>query len=128
MAKNFDFISEENYKELVSEHAYEYLTENRPDDVLYSMDEFDELMNPQVESEGALWLAQRIHFGDFNPNHDYFYFNGYANLCSTDWADEYYDKHLDRDEFLEWCDGESYLDDYKEDEEDEDEDESEEEE
>ena len=89
------------------------------------MDEFDELMNDSVKENGALWLAQRIFFGDFNPNHDYFYFNGYANLVSTDDADGYYEDHIDRDYFLDWCDEQGYLDEYIEDEEDEEEDEDE---
>ena len=46
--------------------------------VLYNMDDFDEMMEGYSPTE----LAQRIFFGDFNPNDDYFYFNSYANLES----------------------------------------------
>ena len=46
--------------------------------VLYNMEDFDEMMEGYTPTE----LAQRIFFGDFNPNDDYFYFNGYANLES----------------------------------------------
>ena len=46
--------------------------------VLYNMDDFDEMMEGYSPTE----LAERIFFGDFNINHDYFYFNGYANLES----------------------------------------------
>ena len=46
--------------------------------VLYNMDDFDEMMKGYTPIE----LAQRIFFGDFNPNDDYFYFNSYANLES----------------------------------------------
>ena len=46
--------------------------------VLYNMDDFDEMMEGYTPTE----LAQRIFFGDFNPNDDYFGFNGYANLES----------------------------------------------
>lgn len=46
--------------------------------VLYNMDDFDEMMEEYTPTE----LAQRIFFGDFNPNDDYFYFNSYANLES----------------------------------------------
>ena len=45
---------------------------------LYNMDDFDEVMRGYTPTE----LAQRIFFGDFNINHDYFFFNGYANLES----------------------------------------------
>ena len=47
--------------------------------VLYNMDDFDEIIG---EGYTPTELAERIFFGDFNPNGDYFYFNGYANLES----------------------------------------------
>lgn len=46
--------------------------------VLYNMEDFDEMMEGYTPTE----LAQRIFFGDFNINDDYFYFNSYANLES----------------------------------------------
>lgn len=45
---------------------------------LYNMEDFDMVMEGYTPTE----LAQRIFFGDFNINHDYFFFNGYANLES----------------------------------------------
>ena len=45
---------------------------------LYDMDDFDTIMEGYTPTE----LAQRIFFGDFNINDDYFYFNGYGNLES----------------------------------------------
>lgn len=60
------------------------------DDRYYPMEEFDELHAHYQPLE----LAQRIFFGDFNPNHDYFRYNGYGNLVSSDWID--YSDHLDR--------------------------------
>lgn len=49
----------------------------------YDMEEFDEFMSNYKPME----LAQMIHFGDFNPNDDYFRFDGYGNLVSLDWQD-----------------------------------------
>lgn len=46
--------------------------------VLYNMEDFDEMMEGYTPTE----IAERIFFGDFNPNNDYFYFNGYGNLES----------------------------------------------
>ena len=46
--------------------------------VLYDMCDFDEMMEGYTPTE----LAERIFFGDFYINHDYFFFNGYANLES----------------------------------------------
>ena len=49
----------------------------------YNMDEFDELMF----NYSPLQIAQMIFFGDFNPNDEYFRFNGYGNLESANWGD-----------------------------------------
>lgn len=38
----------------------------------------------------------RREYGEFNPNRDYFYYNGYGNLVSADYKD--YSAHLDK-----WC-------------------------
>ena len=45
-----------------------------------SMDFFDEYM----EGKEPSWIANRIFYGDFNPNDEYFTFNGYGNLVSYD--------------------------------------------
>ena len=49
---------------------------------LYDMDMFDELMGAYSEKEGAWQLACRVVYGNFNPAHDYFGFDGYENLVS----------------------------------------------
>lgn len=48
------------------------------DDYIFSMDEFDEIMDGRTPSD----IAGRIFYGKFNPWDDYFQFNGYANLES----------------------------------------------
>lgn len=47
--------------------------------VLYNMDDFDEIIG---EGYSPTELAERIFFGDFNINDDYFGFDSYANLES----------------------------------------------
>lgn len=49
----------------------------------YDMDSFDEFMSNYTPSE----IARMIHFGEFNPNDDYFRFDGYGNLESLDWQE-----------------------------------------
>ena len=44
------------------------------------MDLFDEYMEGQEPS----WIANRIFYGDFNPNNEYFMFDGCGNLISYD--------------------------------------------
>ena len=51
---------------------------NAYDDVIYNMYDFDEIMNGQTPE----WIANRIYFGDYNPNAEYFTFNGYGNVES----------------------------------------------
>ena len=49
--------------------------------IYYDMDLFDEFMANCTPSE----IARMIYFGEFNPNDDYFRFDGYGNLESLDW-------------------------------------------
>lgn len=61
---------------------------------LFDMDSFNEIMCGMDPID----IAMRIFFGEFNPNHEYFRFNGYENLESLseydlekellDWEDE----------------------------------------
>lgn len=73
------------------------------DDRYYNMDELNEMLYGLTPSEV---LARTFYGGDddtkdangnrgeFNPNRDYFYYNGYGNLVSTDYKDNY-NYHLD---------------------------------
>lgn len=77
------------------------------DDRYYSMGELDEFYNG-VEPSEILCRAYYGHdaetyttdasgnkeYGEFNPNRDYFTYNGYGNLVSADYKD--YSAHLDR--------------------------------
>lgn len=53
------------------------------DDYIYDMSEFDEIMGNMSPWE----IARCCYYGhEFCPAHDYFRFNGYANLESFDFA------------------------------------------
>ena len=57
---------------------------NFEDCTYYDMDEFDEFLSNHTPME----IAQMIFYGgEFNPNDEYFYFNGYGNLESANWGD-----------------------------------------
>lgn len=76
------------------------------DDRYYSMDEIDEIYN-NVDPLELLYRAYYGHdaetyhtdeygrkeYGEFNPNRDYFRYNGYGNLVSADYKD--YSAYLD---------------------------------
>ena len=57
---------------------------NYYDDEIFSMDEFDEIMDGTTPTD----LSYKIFYGDFNPNNAYFYFNGYGNLKSSDYIED----------------------------------------
>ena len=75
------------------------------DDRYYEMDMLPELLS----GTNIIDLLNMAYFGNdenycvdnygckryesFNPNREYFYFNGYGNLCSTNYKD--YSAHLD---------------------------------
>lgn len=61
-------------------HAYDGSFEEA---IYYDMDEFDEFLSNATPTE----IARMIYFGDFNPNDDYFRFDGYGNLESLDWQE-----------------------------------------
>ena len=76
------------------------------DDRYYSMDELDEFYNGTEPLEilrrayygrdDDTWTTDSSGnktYGEFNPNRDYFYYNGYGNLVSSDYKD--YSAHLD---------------------------------
>ena len=76
------------------------------DDRYYCMDELDELYNGTAPSEilcRAYYgrdddtyttdASGNRTYGEFNPNREYFYFNGYGNLVSSNYKD--YSAHLD---------------------------------
>lgn len=79
-----------NDSDLVALHN-EYCGEtNNFDDTIYTMDMFDELFT----GSDPLDVAARVFYGtdenreesSFNPNRDYFYFNGYGNPVSLDYV------------------------------------------
>lgn len=92
------------------------LGDNRIED----MDFLDELYQGKEATE----ILRRAYFGhdddtwheengervydEFNPNRDYFYFNGYGNLVSTDERD--YIDYLDLDYVQDIIDNEGHLD------------------
>ena len=91
------------------------------DDRYYSMDELDELYNGTEPSE---LLRQAFYgydeetyttdrdgnktYGAFNPNRDYFRYNGYGNLVSADYKD--YSGQLDKYAVESMSENRSYID------------------
>lgn len=91
------------------------------DDRYYSMDELDEV----YRDSDPLEILRRAYYGrdndtwttdssgnktycEFNPNRDYFYYNGYGNLVSSDYKD--YSAHLDNCAIEAMSENRSYID------------------
>lgn len=62
-----------------------YQGEVNGDSYIYRIDDFDEIMGGEIAPSE---LACRIFYGDFNPNHDYFWYDGYGNLRSSDYVSD----------------------------------------
>lgn len=54
---------------------------------VYNMVEFDEICESMTASD----IARRCFYGKFNPNDNYFIFNGYENFDSSDYLDDFID-------------------------------------
>ena len=67
---------------LHNEYCYET---NDYDDEIIEMERFDEICEGMTPSD----IANRIFYGDFNPNHEYFHFNGYGNFESTNYPTDW---------------------------------------
>lgn len=65
------------------------------DNDIYTMDEFDEICETMEPSD----IARRCFHGKFNPNDEYFIFNGYANFESSDYLEDF----IDFDYLADYC-------------------------
>lgn len=54
-------------------------------DTVYTMDEFDEICNGLTPSD----IALKSFYGDFNPDNEYWSFNGYGNFKSSDYLEDF---------------------------------------
>ena len=67
---------------LHNEYCYET---NDYDDEIIEMERFDEICEGMTPIE----IARSIFYGDFNPNHEYFHYDGYGNFESTDYPTDW---------------------------------------
>lgn len=109
-----DYIKDEMDDDSIVRLYRDYCEENNCyDDIVYSMDDFDE----QLESFEPWEIACRIFYGNFNPRHEYFKWDGYGNLKSFYNAYEVIQSEVDIDaiaEYIDENDDELYNDDLQE--------------
>lgn len=80
-----EYLKGLNDSELLS--IYNDFANETCDNNIYTMDEFDEI----CENMDASDIARRCFYGKFNPNDEYFIFNGYANFESSDFLEDFID-------------------------------------
>ena len=79
--KLVEYINSMKTDEIVELHNSYCEAAGYEDDRIYSMDELDELL----EGRTPMDILLRGFYGDFNPRHAFFWFNGYGNLESADY-------------------------------------------
>lgn len=86
------FAEQGNAEQVAIFNEWAYSTGNEP---VYYIEEFNEV----CAGFSPLDIVFKVRFGDFNPNHDYFTFDGYANLESienvAEWLEDYVDELAD---------------------------------
>lgn len=82
--KIMEALSEQYNEDLVSLWNEYTDYNNDPDSRIYSMYDFDDLLNGIDPFD----IARMAIYGDFNPSHDWFWFNGYGNLDSSDYPSD----------------------------------------
>ena len=82
-----EMLRDMNDSDLVAVHN-EYCDKvGYTDDEIFSMDKINEWLAGKDPDE----ILRMAFYGDFRPCDEYFRFNGYANLVSTDYPDEWID-------------------------------------
>lgn len=86
-----------------------YRDKGYDDDIWETMDQLYEVVGDQPAS----WLLDRMFYGDFNPRHKYWKFNGYGNLESFDGSfGSLFDEHIDETIMVEYI--RDNMDEYRE--------------
>lgn len=80
------FAEQDSATQMAIYNEYASATGHEP---IWYMEELNDICGEMCASD----LAFKIFFGDFNPNHDFFTFDGYANLESIErpewWLESY---------------------------------------
>ena len=79
--KLVDYINDMKTEEIVELHNSYCEAAGYEDNRIYSMYELDELLEGRTPTD----ILSMGFYGDFRPQHDFFWFNGYGNLESADY-------------------------------------------
>ena len=84
----FDYSDDE---EVELSEINEWYSRNKYEDYIYEMDELDDALEGEAPSDAI----RKSFYGDFNPAHPYFKFDGYNNLKSYSNMSELIDSNSD---------------------------------
>lgn len=79
--KLVDYINGMGIEEKIALHNAYCDAAGYEDDRIYSMYELDELLEGRTPTD----ILSMGFYGDFRPQHDFFWFNGYGNLKTADY-------------------------------------------
>ena len=79
--KIVDYINSMNDDEVIELHNSYCEAAGYEDDRIYRMYELDEFLEGRTPTD----ILSMGFYGDFRPQHDFFWFNGYGNLESADY-------------------------------------------
>jgi hypothetical protein len=80
--KLVDYINDMSDDEMVELYNRYCEANNYRDDFIYRAYELDEILEGRTPTD----ILCMGFYGDFNPRHDFFWFNGYGNLESADFS------------------------------------------
>ena len=116
MMERFDPPKDWDFDEMLEQYGVEFLNETDPDSAPWDMDDFNDLTgygNDPLEAIRRAFYGERYGFKNdsFNPNDEYFAYNGYGNLVSINERDlnEYLNDYVDEEEFYNYCVDNSYF-------------------
>lgn len=114
ITERFDPPKDWDFDEMLEDYGHSYLNEKYPEYALFDMEDFN-----NITGYDALEAIRRTFYGgryghkndSFNPNDDFFIYDGYANNLSVPHyaVDEYLKDHIDEEEFFDWCVEEGYF-------------------
>ena len=99
----------DGYNGYLNDDRY-YLMEEL-NDMFHGSDPIEILQRAYFGRDADTWTTDgsgNKTYGEFNPMREYFYFNGYGNLVSSDYKD--YNAHLDHYAIESMCENRQYID------------------
>ena len=111
MTERFDPPKDWDFEDMLNDYGMEYLQENDSENEPIDMESFDEYLDSPWEAVRSAFYGGRFGFDrdSFNPNDDYFRFNGYGNVESIPYLDDYLKDMIDEELFYDWCVDQGYF-------------------